>query len=88
VSSEIQTHKTQYDRKERHKMAYNYSKLLGRMKEFGYTQSTLSEAMGKDKSTICSKLNNKGEFKASEIDTICRELDIPNEQIGEYFFAK
>ena len=69
-------------------MAYNYSKLIGKIRERGFTQETLADAIGKDKSTLCSKLNNKGEFKAGEIDSICRELDIPNEQIGEYFFAR
>ena len=69
-------------------MAYNYSKLLGRIKELDFTQATLAEAIGKDGSTVNAKLNNKGEFKAGEIDSICRVLDIPSEKIGEYFFAK
>lgn len=68
-------------------MAYNFSKLLGRIKEYGYTQESLAKAIEKDKSTLCSKLNGKGEFKAGEIDDICRVLDIPNEEIGSYFFA-
>lgn len=68
-------------------MAYDFSRLLGRIKEYGYTQETLAKAIGKDKSTLCSKLNNKGEFKTGEIDDICRVLDISNAEIGEYFFA-
>lgn len=67
---------------------YDFSRLLGKIKECGYTQETLAKAIGKDKSTLCSKLNNKGEFKAAEIDGISRVLDIPNEEIGSYFFAK
>jgi transcriptional regulator with XRE-family HTH domain len=69
-------------------MAYDFSKLLGRIKEYGYTQESLANAIGKDKSTLCSKLNNKGEFKAAEIDDICRKLDIPNDEIGNYFFCR
>lgn len=68
-------------------MAYNFSKLLGRIKECGYTQESLAKTLGKDKSTISSKLNNKGEFKACEIDGICKALEIPNEEIGVYFFT-
>lgn len=68
-------------------MGYNFSKLLGRIKECGYTQESLAEAIGKDKSTLSLKLNNKGEFKAGEIDDICRVLDISNDEIGSYFFV-
>ncbi len=68
-------------------MAYDFSKLLGRIKECGYTQESLAKAIGKDKSTLSSKLNNKGEFKAGEMDDICRVLDISNDEIGDYFFA-
>lgn len=68
-------------------MAYDFSKLLGRIKEYGYTQESLAKAIGKNKSTLCFKLNNKGEFKAAEIDAICKVLDISNDEIGSYFFA-
>ena len=67
---------------------YDFSRLLGRIKECGYTQESLAKAIGKDKSTLCSKLNNKGEFKAMEIDGICKALDIPNDEIGSYFFCR
>ena len=69
-------------------MAYNYSKLLGRMKECGYTQDSLAKAIGRDKGTINLKLNNKGEFKAGEMDAICKVLDISCDELGDYFFAK
>lgn len=69
-------------------MPYNYSKLLGRMKEYNHTQKSLAEAIGIDKGTLSAKLNSKNEFKSNEIDTICEVLDIPNSEIGKYFFAK
>lgn len=69
-------------------MVYDFSKLLGRIKEYGYTQETLAKAIGKDKSTLCSKLKNKGEFKTAEIDAICELLDISNNEIGSYFFCR
>ena len=68
-------------------MKYNYSKLLGRIKECGQTQETLAKAIGKNEATLSAKLNNKSQFKSEEMDTICKVLDIPNEEIGAYFFA-
>lgn len=68
-------------------MKYNYSKLLGRMKECGLTQEQLAKEIGKNKSTISAKLNNQFSFTQEEIDAICRVLDISNDEIGEYFFA-
>ena len=69
-------------------MKYNYSKLLGRIRECGITQEQLAKAIGKNKSTISSKLNNQFSFTQEEMDDICRVLDIPNSEIGEYFFAQ
>lgn len=68
-------------------MKYNYSKLLGRMREYGVTQEKLAKAIGINKATLSFKLNNRNEFNASEMDSICRVLNIPNEEIGAYFFA-
>jgi transcriptional regulator with XRE-family HTH domain len=66
----------------------NYSKLLGRIKERGYTQESLAKAIVKNKSTLNSKINGKVPFTTTEIDDICRVLDISNDEIGDYFFAK
>ena len=69
-------------------MKYNYSKLLGRIKECGLTQERLALAIGKDKSTISSKLNGRFPFTTKEIDSICKVLNISNDEIGDYFFAR
>ena len=69
-------------------MKYNYSKLLGRMKELGISQEQLAAEIGVHESTLNTKLNNKFNFKTNEMDAICRALDIPNDEIGAYFFAK
>jgi transcriptional regulator with XRE-family HTH domain len=69
-------------------MRYNYSKLLGRIKEQGYTQERLAKEIGKDKSTVNAKLNGKNAFTTKEIDDICKVLDISNSEIGDYFFTK
>ena len=68
-------------------MKFNYSKLLGRMREFGFTQETLAKAIGINESTLNSKLKNKTYFNAKDIDRICEVLDIPNCEIGTYFYT-
>lgn len=69
-------------------MKYNYSKLLGRIRECGLTQEQLAKAIGKNKGTISAKVNNQFSFTQEEMDDICRVLEIPNEEIGAYFFAR
>lgn len=68
-------------------MKYNYSKLLGRIKECGLTQEQLAKSIGKNKSTLSAKLNGQFSFTAKEIDDICKVLNISNDEIGDYFFA-
>ena len=69
-------------------MKYNYSKLLGRMRECGFTQRQLATAIGINSSTLNAKLKGKHSFSADEMDAICEVLNIPNEEIGAYFFCK
>ena len=72
----------------RHKMKYNYSKLLGKIKERGLTHEQLASEIGKNKCTLSAKINGQYSFTAKEIDDICKVLSIPNADIGEYFFAR
>ena len=67
---------------------FNYSKLLGRMRELGYTQEKLARAIGINESTLNAKLNNKGYFSNELIDKICEVLDISIAEIGSYFYVK
>lgn len=69
-------------------MKFNHSKLLGRIKEFGYTQKRLAEVIGMNDGTLSLKLNNGSFFSTDEIDAICEKLDISPCDIGVYFFAK
>jgi transcriptional regulator with XRE-family HTH domain len=69
-------------------MKYNYSKLLGRIRERGLTQEQLAKAIGRNKGTISAKINNQFSFTQEEMDDICKVLNIPNEEIGEYFFDR
>lgn len=68
-------------------MKFNYSKLLGRMKECGFTQEKLAKAIGISKYTLNTKLNNKFSFAQEEILAICKVLNIPVSEIGEFFYA-
>ena len=69
-------------------MKFNHSKLLGRMREYGFTQETLATAIGINESTLNAKLNGKAYFSTKEIDKICKILNISNDEIGAYFYAQ
>jgi DNA-binding Xre family transcriptional regulator len=67
---------------------FNHSKLLGRIREKGYTQKSLAEAIDMNSGTMSLKINNGSFFVTDEIDAICEKLDIAPCDIGVYFFAK
>lgn len=69
-------------------MKFNHSKLLGRIKECGFTQEQLAEALGKNKGTLSAKLNNQSFFTTKEMFDICHILNVPVGEIGSYFFAE
>ena len=46
---------------------YDYSRVLGRMKERGYTQATFAKALGISEPTLNLSLNNKRTFKQDEL---------------------
>lgn len=64
---------------------YDYSRLLGRIRERGETQETVAKAISVNVSTLNQKLNNRRDFSQSEIRNICSFLDISD--INSYFFA-
>ena len=68
-------------------MGFDYSKLLGRIREYGYTQKTLAVAVGMSLTQMNQCLNGKFNFKHKYILAICKVLDIPIEEIGSYFYA-
>lgn len=68
-------------------MQFNHSKLFGRIREYGYTQESLAKAIGINESTLNTKLNGKAFFVTKEIDKICECLEIPDSEIGIYFFS-
>ena len=70
------------------KIIYNYSKLLGLMREKNLTQSELAKIVGISEVSLNFKLNNKSSFKQNEIAKICEVLSIPSDRLTVYFFDK
>lgn len=66
---------------------YDYSKLLGRMKEYGYTQQKLSKAIGISECSLNLSLNNKRNFRQDEMLRISETLEIPSNGYEVYFFT-
>lgn len=72
------------------KPIFDYSKLSGRIKEKQKTREELRKITGIPSSTLSTKTNNsKGNsyFSPVEIYGLSVALDIPNSEIGTYFFT-
>ncbi len=69
-------------------MAYNYSKLNGKIVEVCGNRGEFAKRMGLSENSISCKLNNKVCFKQSEIEKAITILGIPETEIQFYFFAK
>ena len=68
-------------------MKFNHSKLIGRMRELGFTQEQLAKAIGMSRATLGEKLKGRFYFTTKEIYRICKVLNIDLKDIGDYFFA-
>lgn len=66
----------------------DYSKLKGKLREMGQTQTTLADYLNISEGTLSLRLNSKGVFKQNEMRNICDFLKIPKQEIGLYFFAE
>jgi transcriptional regulator with XRE-family HTH domain len=69
-------------------MAYDYSKLRGKIREVFGTQEEFARAMGKSPATLSKKLNNLTDFNRAEIDRASELLGIPLEEVPLYFFTR
>lgn len=69
------------------KIEYNFNKLKIRMKDKEYTQPELGKVLGISRTQVNFRLNNRMDFRSSEISIIADILDIRNE-IEEYFFTE
>lgn len=66
----------------------NHDKLKGKIKEVLGTQGKLAEKMELDETTISNKINSNTYFTQKEILNICILLNIPFNEIPEYFFEE
>lgn len=69
-------------------MTYNYSKLLGKITEKFGNNKNFAAALGVSERTLSVKLSSKVDFKQQEIIKICKLLDLPENEIKNYFFVK
>lgn len=68
-------------------MPYDYSKLLGAIKEKRLSQVELAEKIGMNPATLNRKLSNESQFKQKEMQQIMTVLDLSQDNITHYFFA-
>lgn len=68
------------------RILYDYSQLLGRLKEKKITQDQLAAKIGISPASMNLKLCNKSPFKQDEILAICDVLSIISSEIPAYFF--
>lgn len=69
-------------------MAYNYSKLNGRITQLYKTQGRFAQEMRLSQRSLSLKLNNHVSWKQNEIVRACELLQIEEREISDYFFAK
>ena len=67
-------------------MAYDYSKLNGRIVEKCGTQAVFADRMGLSERTVSLKLNNKVAWKQPEMQKAAVILEFPETEIHTYFF--
>lgn len=68
-------------------MAYDYSKLNGRIVEKCGTQAVFADRMGLSERTVSLKLNNKVTWKQPEMQKAAVILEFPETEIQTYFFT-
>lgn len=66
---------------------YDYSMLLGRMREKGTTQEELAKQINRNPATLTQKLKGRTYFTQREMAAICQTLDIRMEEMPNYFFT-
>jgi hypothetical protein len=62
-------------------------KLKGKLVMSGLTAKDIAKAIKKSRTTTSYKMNNRREFKVSEINIICEMLGLTLEEKEEIFFA-
>lgn len=68
-------------------MKFNHSRLRGKIRECGMTETLLAKSIGMTRNSLSDKLNGKSYFKTIEIYKICAVLGIDLKDIDYYFFV-
>ncbi len=68
-------------------MAFEYRKLKGRIVEKVGSQNALAAILGISEVAFCRKMTGDTRFSTDDIVAIAKILDIPKEELGEYFFT-
>lgn len=68
-------------------MAFNYSKLEGRIREVCKTNRAFAEQIGLSEHSVSYKLSGKSPWKHTEIYKACEVLGISDGDIPLYFFV-
>ena len=66
---------------------FTHAKLKGRMKELNVRQIDLAKELGMSLSTFSLRICGVHYFTQSDIAKMIKALDIPKEQVADYFFA-
>lgn len=69
------------------KTKMDFSKLRGRIVEKYGTMAKFSTAIDFGRPKLSEKMNSKRYFNTNDILLLCDRLDIPKEEIGDYFFT-
>lgn len=70
------------------KIKFDYSFLNGRIAEKGETRRSLGRKIGMTEESVGQKLNNGHSFKSKDVFAIAQVLDIPEHELGRYFFTQ
>lgn len=66
---------------------FDYSNLLGRIKEVFGKQAMFAKAMGLSERSVSLKLNNVREWTRDEMLRCCEVLALPYTELANYFFV-
>lgn len=70
------------------KHVFDYSKLLGRIRELSLTQEECAKNIGVSAQSFNYKLNNKRSFNQVEIKKLVELLKLDCTEIKDYFFIE
>ena len=65
----------------------NTGKILGKIKENGFTLSDFAARIGVSRPTLTAKIHNKSSFSVDEMNKVRKELQLTDEDCKLIFFA-